>query len=369
MRTVLTILLAFAAGILLMLWLPDRPHTTNLAAPAVATVPVASATVLPQASSVVANDNAQADDDWPGAGPTPEQVMYAQPRMVRSALSQLTPRVSGKPNLYLLAFAGDGSEDVFRNEAEYAAQMFSRRFGATAHALVLENNPATLATRPLADWSNLDAALGGLDKIMQPDQDILLLYVTRHGSEDHTLLVDMDPLPLDQIGAQDLAGILSMHRFKWKVLVINACYSGGYFSRALQCRLVRGTRLRAPAARPRLPGAHRRPQRPQFIRLRQRIGYHLLRPRVAGRRPEPHRQLRRRLQAGPRRNRQVGAAGQTDPVRAADRYRQRHRGSAGAVAPWNQDRACRAIQTGGARDSRVRALTGRCATGNRPVHQ
>src|SRR6185312_11806387 len=150
MRTVLTILLAFAAGILLMLWLPDRSHTTNLTAPAVASLPAVPATVPPQASSVVADDNAQADDDWPDAGPTPEQVMYAQHRMMRSALNQLTPRVSGKPNLYLLAFAGDGGEDVFRNEAEYAAQMFTRRFGATAHALVLENNPATLATHPLA---------------------------------------------------------------------------------------------------------------------------------------------------------------------------------------------------------------------------
>ena len=228
MRTALTILLAFAAGVLLMLWMPDRTHTTAPAAPAVASLPAAPATAPAQASSEVTDDSAQANDDWPDSGPTPEQVMYAQPRMVRDALDRLAPRVPGKPNLYLLAFAGDGGEDVFRNEAEYAAQLFTGRFGATAHALVLENNPATLATHPLADWSNLEAALRGLDRIMQPNQDILLLYVSSHGSEDHTLLVDMDPLPLDQLDAQDLAGILSMHRFKWKVLVINACYSGGF---------------------------------------------------------------------------------------------------------------------------------------------
>lgn len=63
---------------------------------------------------------------------------------------------------------------------------------------------------------------------MQTDQDILLLYITTHGSEDHTLLVDMDPLPLDQIDPTDLAGILAVRHFKWKVLVINACYSGGF---------------------------------------------------------------------------------------------------------------------------------------------
>jgi hypothetical protein len=148
--------------------------------------------------------------------------------MMRDALAELGPRVPGTPNLYLLVFAGDGSEDVFRNEAEYAAQLFARRFGATTHSLVLENNPASLTTRPLASWSNLESALEGLGKAMQPDQDILLLYLTSHGSEDHDLLVDMDPLPLDQLGAGDLAGILSMHPFKWKVVVVNACYSGGF---------------------------------------------------------------------------------------------------------------------------------------------
>ncbi|HUB90573.1 MAG TPA: C13 family peptidase, partial [Dyella sp.] len=116
----------------------------------------------------------------------------------------------------------------FRNEAEYAAQLFTHRFGATAHALVLENNPTTLQTHPLASWSNLETTLDQLAAVMNPEQDILVLYMTSHGDEDHNLLVDMDPLPLDQIGAPDLAGILKKRPFKWKVVVVNACYSGGF---------------------------------------------------------------------------------------------------------------------------------------------
>jgi len=167
-------------------------------------------------------------DRWPDDAPTPEQVIYAQPQMVRQALAQLTPRVAGKPNLYVVAFAGDGAEDVFRNEAEYAARLFPTRFGPSTHTLVLENNPASLTERPLASWSNLEAVLDGLAGIMQPQQDILLLYLTSHGDESHTLLVDMDPLPLDPIGANDLAGILAQRPFRWKVVVVNACYAGGF---------------------------------------------------------------------------------------------------------------------------------------------
>ncbi|MEO8808640.1 MAG: C13 family peptidase [Rhodanobacter sp.] len=230
MRTALTVLLSFAAGILLMLWMPGRGHLDARATHATGVLPPAGTVAAPQTTVQISEDSGPDAQDWPDTAPSPEQVLYAQPRMLDDALAHLSPRVPGKPNLYLLAFAGDGGQDVFSNEAEYAAQLFTIRFGATAHSLVLENNPATLTTYPLASWSNLDAALGSLTKIMRPDQDILLLYVTSHGSEDHTLLVDMDPLPLDQIGAHDLADILAAHHFKWKVLVINACYSGGFVS-------------------------------------------------------------------------------------------------------------------------------------------
>ena len=225
MRNILTALIAFAAGVLLTVWLVG-----HWAAPSTSVQPAPASTsgnsVAPiEAPTIADDDNGEA---WPDGSPTPEQVLYAQPRLMRDALADLTPRVAGKPNLYVLVFAGDGGEDVFRNEAEYAAPLFAQRFGPAAHTLVLENNPASLTTRPLASWSNLEAGLAGLDKVMVTDQDILLLYITSHGGEDHTLLVDMDPLPLDQLGADDLAGILAAHRFKWKVVVVNACYSGGF---------------------------------------------------------------------------------------------------------------------------------------------
>ncbi|WEN13435.1 C13 family peptidase [Rhodanobacter sp. AS-Z3] len=222
MRNALTLALVFAAGVLLSTWWSGQSATLHAVRSA-----VPAATSAPAQSGTDADAPIDNGDRWPDKAPTPEQVLYAQPRLMRQALDELGPRVPGKPNLYLLAFAGDGGEDVFRNEAEYAAQLFKQRFGASTHSLVLENNPASLTTHPLASWSNLDAALDGLNKAMQPD-DILLLYVSSHGSEDHELLVDMDPLPLDQISASDLAGILALHPFKWKVVVINACYSGGF---------------------------------------------------------------------------------------------------------------------------------------------
>ena len=234
MRIALTALLAFAAGVLVMLTIGHyRAPTLNGSTPTVSAPAHATSMEMEpaEAGSVADNDDSSDDDsgtsNWPSNGLTPEQVMYAQPQLLHNALSQLTPRVPGKPNLYVIAFAGDGGEDVFRNEVEYSSKLFGR-FGPSAHTLILENNPASLSDRPLANWSNLEGALTSLSGVMKPDEDILLLYLTTHGDHDSTLLVDMDPVPLDQIGPPDLADIFKKHPFKWKVIVVNSCYSGGF---------------------------------------------------------------------------------------------------------------------------------------------
>jgi len=229
MRITLTALLAFAAGVLLTLLVHRAAPSLAVAHPASAATASAPAEA---ASTGQADAAASADesvpDRWPEQGPTPEQVAYAQPRLLHQALAKLGPRVPGAPNLYLLAFAGDGGEDVFHNEVEYAGKLFADRFGATVHPLLLANSPDTLDTRPLATWSNLESALDALSGVMKKDEDILVLYLTSHGDPEHNLLVDLDPLPLDQIGAPDLADILDKRHFKWKVVVVNACYSGGF---------------------------------------------------------------------------------------------------------------------------------------------
>ena len=232
MRIALTALLAFAAGVLFTLLVhraaPALADAHHAAVPAAATTVAKAAPAVATSAELPAPAADDEADRWPEKGSTPEQVAYAQPRMLREAIAKLGPRVAGTPNLYVVAFAGDGGEDVFHNEVEYAGKLFADRFGATVHPLLLANSPDTLETRPLATWSNLESALDALSGVMNKNEDILVLYLTSHGDPDHNLLIDMDPLPLDQIGAPDLAGILAKHAFKWKVVVVNACYSGGF---------------------------------------------------------------------------------------------------------------------------------------------
>lgn len=191
----------------------------------------------PQFTSAVVALHGQADsfDDsdtdynaWPDDADTPEQVIYAQASMLRDAVARLAPRVPDKPNLFFVGFAGDAEEDVFFNEAQYAQTLFAKRFGARGHELLLVNNPATLARYPLATLTNLESAIDAVAARMDRDNDILFLLLTSHGSEDHLLYVAMDPLPLDQIAPEDLAGIFAKAKIRYKVVVVSACYSGGF---------------------------------------------------------------------------------------------------------------------------------------------
>lgn len=236
-RTPIYVLGAFVAGVLLtvgVLHLGPAPVTV-VREPVAATSPALAATAPPEAAPAAATSTATDDEsvdvdsgDWPNDAPTPEQVFTAQPETLRKAVAALAPRTPGKTNIYALAFGGDGSEDVFRNEAEYFDTLVSKRFASPGHTLVLENNPATLTTRPLASWTNLEGAIDGLAKVMDTREDILVVYLATHGGSDHSLLVDMDPIPLDQLDADGVSEILSRHAFRWKVVVVNACYSGGF---------------------------------------------------------------------------------------------------------------------------------------------
>ncbi|HMM57417.1 MAG: peptidase C13 [Xanthomonadales bacterium PRO7] len=225
MRRVLAaiFLLTFAAGALTAALLMGH-HEPRIQAHAV----IATPTQIALAPDSADDADDAGGDNWPDDADTPEQVVYAQPQMLRDAVSRLAPRATGKPNLYFIGFAGDSEEDVFLNEAEYARTLFAKRFAAAGHELLLVNNPSTLSRYPLASLTNLETAVDDIAGKMDRDNDILFLLLTSHGTEDHLLYVNMDPLPLDQIAPEDVADIFAKAKIRYKVIVISACYSGGF---------------------------------------------------------------------------------------------------------------------------------------------
>ncbi len=161
-------------------------------------------------------------------GPDPEVVLGRQPTLVAQSLAALAPQTPGAIDLYAVGFAGDGNEAVFRNEVEYFAQLLPRRFGATDRVLPLINHPGTVETVPVASLANLRSTLAGIGARIDPAEDLVLLFLNSHGSREHVLSVDLPPLPLRQIEAGDVRAALDDAGIRWRVVIVSACFSGGF---------------------------------------------------------------------------------------------------------------------------------------------
>lgn len=163
----------------------------------------------------------------------PEFILFRQYRLLSRAVSRVRPSRLGVPDLYFIAFAADGHQDVFMKEAIYTKHLFEQQYGTKGRALLLVNNHRLVKEVPLASAVNLQKALNAIAHKMNKDEDILFLFLTSHGSRDHRLAVSLGRLPLEQISVPLLAGLLAKTPIKWKVIVISACYSGGFID-ALQ---------------------------------------------------------------------------------------------------------------------------------------
>jgi hypothetical protein len=127
--------------------------------------------------------------------------------------------------VYFIGFAGDGDQGVFRREAQFASQAFGERFGSAERSVLLVNDVEDRDSYPLASLSGLALTLKVLAGRMRADDDVLVLFLTSHGSPDG-LEVTNGSLPLAQLAPADLREALDDSGIRYRVLVVSACYAG-----------------------------------------------------------------------------------------------------------------------------------------------
>lgn len=157
-----------------------------------------------------------------------QTALYTQRTLLTRAIEGLPARTPGRINLYLLAVAGDGTQEVFRREVDFVRGQFERDYGIGGRSLALVNSRNTVETLPMATTTSLREALAGIAARMDRDEDILFLFLTSHGSKDHQLSLDLDGIDLASLPARELGAMLRDSGIRWKVVVVSACYGGGF---------------------------------------------------------------------------------------------------------------------------------------------
>ncbi|MGJ3629399.1 hypothetical protein AB5I41_25780 [Sphingomonas sp. MMS24-JH45] len=108
--------------------------------------------------------------------------LLAEHRRLAATLAALKPQRPGTIDAYVVV-AGLDSDAVFGREARAAAAVLSRRYGAQGRTILLAGSDGGVdSTYPMGSPTNLALALARVAEVMDPKEDVLVLYTTSHGA-------------------------------------------------------------------------------------------------------------------------------------------------------------------------------------------
>ena len=157
-----------------------------------------------------------------------EKALYAQPELLSAAVNQLKSGRAGVDDLYFVGFAPYATQDVFMKETLSIGKLLEERFDTGGRSVSLISHPSLVEKYPIATLTSLRHVLREVGERIDPEEDVVLLHLTTHGSETHELSVEFYPLQLQGIRPAEVRAALDDAGIKWRIVVVSACYSGGF---------------------------------------------------------------------------------------------------------------------------------------------
>jgi len=162
-----------------------------------------------------------------------EDTFTAQSAIFESAVDDIQNERPGIEDIYFLGLAGDASSSVFRREVDLAHQVLATFFDVGGRSIILANESGNTTRYPFATHNNFESALNHMGELMDVDDDVLFLFLSSHGTKSSTLTFAQPGLIMPDLDPASLKADLDQSKIKWRIIVISACYSGGFIE-ALQ---------------------------------------------------------------------------------------------------------------------------------------
>lgn len=152
------------------------------------------------------------------------RAMLAERRRLDAALAAIRPGRAGTVEAFVIAAALD-SDPVFAREAREAGNVLTRRYNAQGRTLTLAGPDGRQGGLPKGSLTALTLALARVAEVMQPGEDVLVLYTTSHGAPVGLAYHDGDT-GYGILSPARLATVLADLGIRRRVVLISACYSG-----------------------------------------------------------------------------------------------------------------------------------------------
>ena len=154
-----------------------------------------------------------------------------QVEMMASALSSLPPQRPGVVDTYILS-ASFWNDPVFEAEAKEAAAILGRRYDAADRTIILSagRGPGAARNYPAATPNNFQAALGKIGAMIDPGEDLVILFMTSHGAQDGTVAIQERGRMEGGLRVLPLRASLQQAGIRNKIIIVSACFSGHFIA-------------------------------------------------------------------------------------------------------------------------------------------
>ena len=169
---------------------------------------------------------------FPLTGFTGSPVFPEQESPLLKQINSLQDDRKGVTDVYFIGFAPYAGEDVFLHEATYARNLFDLQYDTMNRSALLVNNKKTLNLYPVANLENLEMVFKKTGSIINPDEDIVIFYITSHGAEDKGIelkYTDSSQVKpnVNYLEAGTIRRLFDENNIKFRVIIALSCFSGG----------------------------------------------------------------------------------------------------------------------------------------------
>lgn len=152
------------------------------------------------------------------------KAMLAERRRLDAALGALQPQRKGTVDAYVVSVALD-SDAVFAREAREAGRVLAGRYDAVGRAVTLAGPDGRSADLPKGSIDALTLALARVAEVIDPAEDVLVLYLTSHGMADGLVYHDGDT-GYGVLSPYRLGAVLAELGIRRRLVLVSACHSG-----------------------------------------------------------------------------------------------------------------------------------------------
>ncbi len=159
----------------------------------------------------------------------PPREAARQARIMGEALAALQPQRPGHVDTYVIS-AGLWSDPVFEREARQAEEVLRAHFGAEGRSITLSAGGDGERRFPAASATNLAAAIGQVGALIDPEEDLVVVFITSHGSPDGSAALREHNRLGGALKPTHMRDLLVGAGIRNRVVIVSACFSGAFIA-------------------------------------------------------------------------------------------------------------------------------------------